>query len=315
MVQTWAVPSRVLRLSGLLASALLVTVVVGYVLGGIPAALAVGMGAMAASRPALLGQPGQAVLLTLPVAMAGAVAVSLRGDALAGALFVALCCLMTVPAGVISGGLLATLPTVASVLVAVPGAFEVGHTLLWMLVGSVVTIGLGLLIPVPEPMPPLPMHEAWPHAVAMAVAAGGVVFAVLALDLRHGYWVALTLTVLLRPVHSETWRAAGQRIAGTLGGTVLALVLASFVPLWGLAIALLVCAVLMLAYALIGDTTRQVLFMTPTVVLLGSAGQVGTAAAERVVATLLGCLLAGALALLLAGYEKRSSSGRNDDGQ
>lgn len=313
MLRDWVVPRPALVVSGLITAAFLAGLAAAFLLDGLGAALAIGMGAMGAVRPALLGRPGLAALLTIPVAMAGAVAVALRGDALAGALFVALCCLMVVPASAISGGLLSMLPTVASVLVAAPGTFAVAPTLLWMLAGAALTIALSALVPTPPAAPPTPADTVWLHGAAMALAAGGVVFAVVALDVRHGYWVALTLTVLLRPVHRETRRAAAQRVVGTLGGTLLALVLVGLAPWWGIAIALVGCMVLMTAYALMSDTTRQVLFMTPAVVLLGSAGHVGVTAAERVVATALGCLLAGALALLLSWYENRHRSRKDAD--
>jgi len=68
---------------------------------------------------------------------------------------------------------------------------------------------------------------------------------------------------------------------------------------------LVLSTVLSAAYALKPDYTRQVLFMTPAVVLLGSAGHPLLIASERAIATLAGALLAAAIALGLATFENR----------
>lgn len=67
----------------------------------------------------------------------------------------------------------------------------------------------------------------------------------------------------------------------------------------GVAIALVACLLFMISYALLDDYARQVVFLTPAVVLLAPAGGTGLIAAERALATLAGTLLAGVLALFL----------------
>jgi uncharacterized membrane protein YccC len=92
---------------------------------------------------------------------------------------------------------------------------------------------------------------------------------------------------------------ARQRVAGTTLGAVLALALALVLPPWaalGVAVALLV---LVVANGLLGRYAQQVMFLTPFIVLIGSgvgADTVGVAL-QRVVATLLGALLAAGIAL------------------
>jgi hypothetical protein len=56
---------------------------------------------------------------------------------------------------------------------------------------------------------------------------------------------------------------------------------------------------LMISYELLDDYLRQVVFLTPSVVLLAPAGGAELVALERAVATLIGAFLAGALALFL----------------
>ena len=55
----------------------------------------------------------------------------------------------------------------------------------------------------------------------MAVSVGIVVYLVQFHGLSHGYWVAVTLTVVLQPRHDLTRTKARQRILGTVGGVVL----------------------------------------------------------------------------------------------
>jgi uncharacterized membrane protein YccC len=107
------------------------------------------------------------------------------------------------------------------------------------------------------------------------------------------------MTIVLRPYGAETQSVARQRVAGTTLGAVLALALALVMPPWaalGVAVALLV---LVVANALMGRYAQQVMFLTPFIVLIGSgagADAVGVAL-QRVVATLLGALLAAGIAL------------------
>ena len=108
---------------------------------------------------------------------------------------------------------------------------------------------------------------------------------------------------MLRPSTKST-----QRVLGTIAGALLALLAAVLLPVPALLVLLVACTVLSTAYALRSDYTRQVLFMTPAIVLLGSAGHPLLIASERAVATLAGALLAAAIALGLAAFDNRQGS-------
>ena len=289
---------------------LLVPLAIAYLLAGIPAALALGMGYVALVKAALTQRSHVALGLAVPAALAAAVAVALRGQPLAAAGFVALCCLMVAPANQVRDGLMAGLPTAAAVLVAVPGDFDPGWTAAWVLLGGAVVVLVATRLPrVTQPSGLEPVR-AWRHAIVMAVAVGVVTYLVLALDVPHGYWVALTLSVVLRPFDDQTRSRAGERVLGTLAGVLLAVLIAATLPLWAIAATLVVCLVLMTAYSTIGDYTRQVIFLTPTVVLLGSAGDPGLIAAERVLATITGAILAGLVAMGLVWLDSRDVAGK-----
>ena len=302
----WGVPRPVLTLSSLVAAVLIVPLVIAYLTGGIGAAVGLGVGYLASTQSALSLRWYQSLALSLTAAMTGVVAVALRGQPLAAAFFVALCCLLVAPANQLRDGLMAGVPTAASVLVAVPVTIDAPRTFGWMLVGGVVLALVATRLPSrPTPSVGVGQLENWRHAVVMALAVGPVVYLVLALDVPHGYWIALTLTVVLRPFHDETRRKALQRVAGTIGGVVLSLLLAAVLPVWGVGVALALCLVMVIAYGLTGDYTKQVLFLTPTVVLVGSADQVGVMVAERGVATFVGAVLAGLIGTGLAWVDAR----------
>lgn len=295
-----SIPPRILLFSAIVTVVLIVPFAAVLWLAGVSAAVGLGMGFLAGTRPAISLTPRSAVALALPIALTGAVAVGLRGQPFAAACFVALCCAMVAPAEIRQQGLLSGIPTVAAVLVSVPGSYDQASTAGWMVVGSLLLVAISMVARFPRGQAtgtPAPM--AWRHAAVMAASVGSVVYLVQLYQVPHGYWVAVTLTVVLRPLHDLTRTRARQRILGTVGGVILALVLASVLPAWGLAIALALCLMLMISYAMLNDYARQVAFLTPSVVLLAPAGGVGLIAAERAVATLVGTVLAGTLALLL----------------
>ena len=305
----WAVPRQALLLSVVATVVLVAAIVVAYLAGGTQGALAIGMGIMASLRPALSLRPLHSLALALPAAMAGGVAVALRGQPLVAAFFVALCCLLVAPAGMLQDEPLAMVPTVVAVLVLVPGEFQPGRTAIWMLFGGALVVALATRLPRTPPVPGVEQRRAWRHAAVMALAVGAVVYVVGVLELPHGYWVALTLTVVLRPFDDQTMKRSTERVLGTIGGALLALGATHVLPVWALLALLVVSTVLSTSYALTKDYTRQVLFMTPAVVLLGSAGHPFQIASERALATLAAALLAVAIGLGLATFDNRRASG------
>lgn len=296
----WAVPRRTLLIGTLVGLVLIAAFIAVLWLAGIAAAVSLGMGFLAGTRPAIALTPRHAMALALPAAMAGAVGVGLRSQPFAAACFVALCCVMAAPAGIRQAGLLAGLPTVAAVLVSVPGSYEPVLTAVWMIAGSLLLVAISVVARVPRSMVSgVPPERAWRYAAVMAISVGIVVYLVQFYELSHGYWVAVTLTVVLQPWHDLTRAKARQRILGTVGGVLLALLIAEVLPAWAITIALAICLVMMNCYAIQGDYIRQVAFLTIAIVLLAPAGGASLIAVERAIATLVGTLLAGALAVLL----------------
>lgn len=306
VLASWAVPRRVLLLCTIATVVLLAPLVAGYLLAGLPIALGLGMGYLACVRAALSLRPLHAIGLAVPAAMAGAVAVALRGQPLVAAFFVALCCLLVAPANTLVDSLMAGVPSAAAVLVAVPGDYQPVPTAVSMLLGGLIVVGLATRLDgARAPSTAVAAPLAWRHAIVMAIAVGVVVYVLQVLAWPHGYWVALTLTVVLRPDPGQTQVRSWQRVVGTVAGVVLALVMAALLPLPVIAAALTVCFVLTLAYTMLQDYARQAVFMTPAIVLLGSAASPGAIAAERALYTAAGALLAVGIAIGVSWLDHR----------
>jgi len=105
------------------------------------------------------------------------------------------------------------------------------------------------------------------HAIRVALVCGLDVALILLLHIDHGYWLLLTSLIVLQPHVSGTLRRGLERIGGTIGGGILAAVLAvvlhsqlvTAAVLFPLA--LLSLAILPLSYA------AFVFFLTPAFVL------------------------------------------------
>jgi uncharacterized membrane protein YccC len=159
------------------------------------------------------------------------------------------------------------------------------------------------LVPGPMPPPPSlwePLRENWDwdspllrHAARLALLSAAAVLLSRWLGLQRGYWVTLTVIILLQPYAPATVTKALQRVAGTVAGGILAALLGSVVHdahgILALAFVLagLSAAVLQINYAL------YALLLTPTFVLLAEvhAGD-WSLARLRIVNTLIGGALA-----------------------
>ena len=85
------------------------------------------------------------------------------------------------------------------------------------------------------------------------------------------------------------------------------MIMAVVLPGWTAFVATIVLLVLIIAYAVLGRYAQEILFVTPFIVLLGAQGIAGGTAGlalQRVLATLLGAVLAGAVALALARADR-----------
>jgi uncharacterized membrane protein YccC len=138
------------------------------------------------------------------------------------------------------------------------------------------------------------------HALRVGLAATAATALTRALGLERGYWVTLTVILLLQPHVPATLTRTIQRVAGTTAGGLITALLASLLhtPAALLPVVFVMAAVsvavLQLNYALFAT------FLTPTFVLLAEINGGDWRLAEvRVVNTLLGAAIALAGAWLL----------------
>ena len=131
------------------------------------------------------------------------------------------------------------------------------------------------------------------HAARLGVAVAAATLFYLAIDLAHGYWVALTTLAILQPEERATQIRSVQRAIGTLAGVVLIVVitLATHEP-WALAAGAAVAAFGLFAlddrgyFWLVALITPTVLFMLSAVEFQGD--DIGL---ERVADSSLGILI------------------------
>lgn len=144
------------------------------------------------------------------------------------------------------------------------------------------------------------------YAVVLGLATAAAVMLERRLALSHGYWVALTVLLVLRRGGTETVVRGLQRIAGTLVGAGAAALIATLLQPGPLVLVLLIIAAAWSAYAAqwvnYGTFSAAI---TSFIVLLFALGG-APVAGDRITATVLGGVL-GMAALALARLGGRAS--------
>jgi uncharacterized membrane protein YccC len=132
------------------------------------------------------------------------------------------------------------------------------------------------------------------HAIRLTVAVTIAVIAQHLLPLAHSQWIALTVILVLRPDFTTTFTRGVGRVVGTVGGAVLASLIAAFHPTDPAYVALVIVfaflafALFNVSYALFSVAiTGYIVYM----LAVGGAAE-HASAVDRVVATLFGGFLA-----------------------
>jgi uncharacterized membrane protein YccC len=131
------------------------------------------------------------------------------------------------------------------------------------------------------------------HALRMAVVGAVDVVLIRTIHITHGFWLAMTSIIVLQPYGSGTVRKSMQRVGGTVGGGILAALLAASIHSEsGIIAVITACSVLTLAtYAI--DYGWYSFFLTPTFVLLSLPYlRDWRYAGVRIVTTLMGAVTA-----------------------
>jgi hypothetical protein len=248
----------------------------------------------------------QALFFTVGLIATGVAAVAAAGAFWAVVGLVVVSSLVAGLASRVSAGVFGVAPVTAVVLGTEGQDLSVWRTGLVMAGVVVYVIVIMALGKIHIPATPVPWGVAVRHALVMALACGSATALVLHYDWPRGYWLVMTLAVVLRPYVGDSLHREVQRVVGTVAGAVIAGML-SPLPRPGQFVLAAACMMLMLAYAMLKDYVLQVTFLTPMVVFLVGSGTIESTLSEdlrRVVYTVGACLVGGALALLLARKEE-----------
>ena len=140
------------------------------------------------------------------------------------------------------------------------------------------------------------------HALRLAVAAGTGAALARATGMGHGYWIPLTVLMVLRPETAHTYTRCVSRVVGTVAGIVVATGITMLLHPAGTPAAVLALVFLAIAYAVagFGYVPMSAALAAAVVFLLDIGGTTdGAAMSQRVVAAALGGGLAGASHVVL----------------
>lgn len=320
----WTRPAPgTVKMALILIPAVLIPGIAATAIGGASASLVVGLSVGIAMTFGAVMRPKSALVVTLLLGLAAALGALAAGNAWGVALAVVLIALLNGPANAYSAGMLTLAPILTLVLAVSDHGMTWWQACIWAIIGGWVGVGLVMLLHFGGGAPkPLPQSLAWRHSIVLAIAAGLSILVVGLLGLDHGYWITVTLIIVLRPVPGDRRSILIQRLAGTLAGAVIALVVVLLVP----ANLLLLCAFVFLfalaAYAMSGNYFLQTMFLTPMLLLFLSSGEGQEATLDlmvkRVGFTIAGIIIVAFLAWGLQQwdrYAERKSSGEEVRGQ
>lgn len=150
-----------------------------------------------------------------------------------------------------------------------------------------------------------PRSTVFMHALRVAIAAGIAVALYRTRAVEHGYWMILTVLVIVKPEFAATWLRTLERLIGSVVGGVIALVLALTIhDIVTMNVLLFLCAAVAFSWSQRNYGLFSVL-ITPYVVLMiniiapGSAG----IAFVRVADTLAGCVIGLVVSWLIRSPE------------
>ncbi len=147
------------------------------------------------------------------------------------------------------------------------------------------------------------------HAMRYGTATAIGVAVALAFQLTKGYWIPLTVAVVLRPFTAATVERTLLRVAGTVAGGIIAAAVVSNVH-GSVALIALLFVFSALAFSLLPlNYGLAVVFLTPTVIVLISAAgpENWEVAAHRIINTLVGAAIAIVVACVLWPRAERRS--------
>ena len=310
-------PTPAVRAAG---SALLPVVAVGVGTAAVSGVVGLAwflLGAVAALPVATHAVPWSDRVLLVGLGVVAAVAgLATSGQPLAAAAVVAVVSLLQAPLALRTPGGGAMVPVLAAVAASTGLPDEPWTTALAVVVGAGTIILTTTVLGIRTTATPVPAAVAWRHATALAATAALALGLVMQQQVTHGYWLVLTLALVLRPARDETRTLARDRVVGTVVGLAAGVAAVVLLPTWALLALAAPCVLLTAAWGMAGDSRRATAYAAPLLVLLGSSGLAGSGVAlalERTLFTLAGVGLAAAVAYALDVVDRRAAPALGDD--
>lgn len=294
-----------------LLAAILVPSIIITVLAGPSASMGFGiaMGLGMAVTP--VSKPQQAAVLIFIAAVLGSLASLAGSTPWAIALLIMVSALLFAASNRRSAGLLSLTPII--IILFGPGAVDLSwwEAGIWVIAGAFVGGIVTKMLKLQAPVRPVVAFVAWEYGIAVGVLCAGVMYWTLASNIPHGYWIAVTVLMALRPLPEERRDTLNGRLVGTFLGAIIALVAVVFLPLWAALIVAALSMFFLIWYTLGGAYVMQALTLTPMLLIFSSLGDFDLGlelTVERVAFTVVGIAAAIVVALLLRYWERQRKS-------
>ena len=288
--------------------AIMIPSVIVSVLGGVSASMGFGLAMGLGMAVTPVSKPRQAAVLVVVGAALGGLA-SLAGStpwAIAVLMFVS--AILFAATNQRSAGLLSLTPVM--VILFGPGPINLTwwSAVLWILAGGLAGALIIRLLKFQAPTLPVEKRTAWEHGIAVGLLCAAIMYWALANNIPHGYWVAVTILMALRPLANQRRETLKGRLIGTFLGAIIALLAVLFLPVWGAVMVAVLCLFFLVWYSMGGAYLMQALALTPMLLIFASLGDIERGfelTIERVIFTLIGVAAAVLVALLLRHWESR----------
>ncbi|MFM2437231.1 MAG: hypothetical protein RLZ55_30 [Actinomycetota bacterium] len=297
-----------IKFAAILLVAILVPSFVATAIGGNDAGMAFGIAAGFVMAVAPMASTGSALASEVLAACLAAVS-NVAGDTpWAIALLMVLSAVLLGLTNQHSAGLMTLAPIIVIIFGPGPVQLQWWQAGMWTLVGGLVGLLVVKVLKFEAPPRPIPAAVAWRHALVLGVLSAAAMYWALANGIPHGYWIAVTIIVALRPLPQERGETLEGRLLGTLLGALIALPIVLFLPQ---AVATVLAAVFLFflaTYSMGGSYYMQTLFLTPMLLVFGSLGDTEkgfTITIERVYYTIIGVLIGIAAAYLLDRWDHK----------
>lgn len=211
-----------------------------------------------------------------------------------------------------SAGLMTLAPVIVIIFGPAPLEFAWWQAAAYVLAGGIVGWAVTRIFKFSAEPDPVPAGVAWRHAVVLGVLSAATMYWALANNISHGYWIAVTLVVALRPLPEQRADTLRGRLLGTLLGAVIAFVVIVTLPVWLGALVAAICLVLLAAYSMSGDYFMQTLFLTPMLLIFATLGDENkgiTYTGERVFFTIVGVAVGVVALIVLDRWDRAALAG------